>query len=59
MSAANVVHYAIWHLDTGNLIRDYPTEAAALRPSESGSGLASDMCASACAFMPPTRPRER
>ena len=29
MSAADV-HYAIWHLDTGNLIGDYPTEAAAL-----------------------------
>jgi hypothetical protein len=24
------VHYTIWHLDTGNLIGDYPTEAAAL-----------------------------
>lgn len=24
------MRYTIWHLDTGNLIGDYPTEAAAL-----------------------------
>ena len=30
MSDAADVHYTIWHLDTGNLIGDYPTEAAAL-----------------------------
>ena len=24
------MHYTIWQLDTGNLIGDYPTEAAAL-----------------------------
>ena len=30
MSAPNVVRYTIWHLDTGNMIGDYATEAAAL-----------------------------
>lgn len=29
-SQAADVHYTIWHLDTGNLIGDYATEAAAL-----------------------------
>jgi len=30
VSVPNVVHYTIWHLDTGNMIGDFATEAAAL-----------------------------
>lgn len=30
MSVPNVMRYTIWHLDTGNMIGDFATEAAAL-----------------------------
>ena len=29
------MHFTIWHLDTGNLIGDYPTEDAALAAARS------------------------